>query len=555
MREQARVLLVEAVRACEKEGVIEQIDEASINLEIPRDEANGDYASNVALVSAKAAKAQGLKPREFAQSITDRIDASESIIDSASIAGPGFINLRLKPEAWLNVALEVAKSGSAVQPADIGAGQEVMVEFVSANPTGPMHVGHGRGAAVGDTIANLLAKTGHNVTREFYINDAGSQVEKLAESVHARYLNQLGIEAQFPEDGYPGEYVNEVAQKLKEKHGEKFKSIKGAFDDEERVFAIKELLELIRNDLEGFGVYFDNWFSESDLYKAGMDKAIPVLKALGGVFEKDGAVWLETSRYGDDKDRVLIKSNKELTYFASDILYHKNKLERGFKRLINVWGADHHGYIPRVKAAIQAMGHAPECLDVLLVQMVNLLRDGKPVAMSKRTGEFVSLKEVMEEVGADAARFTFLLRSHTSHQDFDIELVKKQSSENPVYYVQYAHARISSIFREAESRGIPVEDFNNVDVSKLELEEEIGLAKKVARYAETIEDAAGALEPHRVTHYLIELAGDFHRYYNKRRVLVEDEALRNARFALARAVKTTIGDGLKVIGVSAPEKM
>ncbi|HSQ78227.1 MAG TPA: arginine--tRNA ligase, partial [Nitrospirota bacterium] len=429
--------------------------------------------------------------------------------------------------------------------------------FVSANPTGPLHVGHGRGAAVGDALANLLAAVGYDVTREFYINDAGRQIRMLALSLWARYQQVLGNDVPFPEDGYHGNYIEEIAQAFIKLHGNAY--LKKPFEecvDRFGGFGKDAMLADIRTDLDAFGVRFDTWFSENSLLSDGsVQGSLDELMESRNLYEQDGAIWLRSTLFGDDKDRVVKKKDGSYTYLATDIAYHRNKLARGFKTLVNIWGADHHGYIPRVQAVIQAFGHPKDSLHVLLVQLVTLLRHGQPVPMSKRAGDFVTLRDVVQDVGADAARFIFLTRRSDSHLDFDLDIAKEQSRENPVYYVQYAHARLASLFREAESRGIAVPGTETVNVSLLDLEEERNIIKALAKYPEVVEDAALAYEPHRLTYYLQDLAGLLHNYYFKHRVITEDAARTGAKLFLMKQVKTVIQGALKILGVNAPERM
>jgi len=439
----------------------------------------------------------------------------------------------------------------------VGKGQRVQVEFVSANPTGPLHIGHGRGAATGDAVARLLAAAGFDVQREYYINDAGNQVSTLGRSVLARMRELRGEAVAFPEDGYRGEYVRDIAGELLTQQGESLLTM----PDEEAAaactaFGVEAMRARIEGDLAEFGVHFDNWYSEKSLYERGLvEKELGKLKELGLTYEADGALWLRTTAYGDDKDRVLIKANGDTTYFASDVAYHMEKFDRGFQRVIDVWGADHHGYVPRMKAMLAGLGHPPEDLEVLMIQMVNLLRGGQPVAMGKRSGEFVTLRDVLEEVGPDACRFFFLMRRSDSQLDFDLDLAKQQSSDNPVYYVQYAHARVCSLNRNAAENGVMVPAAGTADVAALGLEEELALARLLARYPETVEGAALHYEPHRLVFYLQELAAKFHSYYNRTRVLDAPPTVAGARLYLANAVKLVLANALELLGVKAPERM
>ena len=439
----------------------------------------------------------------------------------------------------------------------IGEGRRVQIEFVSANPTGPLHVGHGRGAAIGDVLANVLEACNYRVFKEYYINDVGSQMNTLGKSVFLRYLHALGKEVEFPDYCYQGDYIAEIAGKaIKERKDAYLRCPQEESIQELASFGTNDILRGIQGDLDQFGVHFDGWFSEKELYREKkVPRAIEDMRETGLVYEEGGAVWLKTTQYGDEKDRVLVKADGETTYFASDVAYHKDKLDRGFDTLINIWGADHHGYIPRMKASMMAMGKDEAVLRIILVQLVSLMRDGKPVAMSTRAGEFTTLRDVVEEVGRDAARFFFLMRRPDSQLDFDLELAKRESAENPVYYVQYAHARICSIVREAINKGIVLPRFENVNVHLLKLPEELELLKYLSAYPEVIEASALSLEPHRIPFYLIELSSSLHSYYNKHRVISSEVELTMARLLLVGAIKGVIKSALDVLGISAPEKM
>jgi arginyl-tRNA synthetase len=486
-----------------------------------------------------------------------QLEDEDGIIEKAEIGGPGFINFYLKEKVWYSILEEIERKSQDFGKGRIGNGRRVQVEFISANPTGPLHVGHGRGAAIGDALASILNACGYRAFKEYYINDVGSQMNTLGQSVYLRYLRALGKDVEFPDYCYQGDYVAEIARKAIEERGEEYLHC----SQEESVqsltsFGADDILQGIRGDLDQFGVHFDGWFSEKELYREKkVPRAIEDLKRRGLAYEQDGALWLKTVHYGDEKDRVLVKASGETTYFASDVAYHKDKLDRGFEVLINVWGADHHGYVPRMKAALSAMGKDEAVLKIVLVQLVSLMRDGKPIAMSTRAGEFTTLRNVVEEVGRDAARFFFLMRRPDSQLDFDLELAKRQSSENPVYYVQYAHARISSIFREAVNKGIVLPRFEDVDVHLLGLPDELELLKHLAAYPEVLEASALALEPHRIPFYLMELCSLFHSYYNKHRVISSEVELSKARLLLVGAVKEVIKSALNILGISAPEKM
>jgi arginyl-tRNA synthetase len=555
MKQTLTEILLEALKRAKDKGDLKLETQPVIILETPKDKNHGDLATTVALTMAKT---EGKPPRKIAETILANIQDEEGIIDRSEIAGPGFINFFLKQDRWRKTLFDIDDQAHEYGLKDIGRGEKVQVEFVSANPTGPLHVGHGRGAAVGDALANLLSAVGYDVQREFYINDAGRQVRLLAQSIYARYQQALGNDVAFPEDGYHGEYIAEVAQAFTKVHGNKFLNVpldqcSAEFAD----FGKDAMLADIRMDLEAFGVRFDVWFSEKSLLTDNsVKRSIEELKERGFAYEQDGALWLKSTAFGDDKDRVIIKKDGEYTYLATDIAYHRNKLARGFLQLVNIWGADHHGYIPRVQAVIQAFGHPRDSLHVLLVQLVSILRHGQPVPMSKRAGTFVTLRDVVQDVGADAARYIFLTRKTDSHLDFDLDIAKEQSRENPVYYVQYAHARIASVFREAESRGMAVPTRDAAKIDLLDLEEEQNIIKALAKYPELIEEAALAYEPHRLTFYLQDLAGLLHNYYFKHRIIdAEDSGRTVARLFLMKQVKTVIQSALKILGVTAPERM
>jgi arginyl-tRNA synthetase len=555
-------------------------------IERARDERHGDFATNVAMVLAKAA---GLRPRELAERLVAVLPASERLA-RVEIAGPGFINFALAPGAYRALVPEILEAGHRFGRSRLGAGRRVQVEFVSANPTGPLHVGHGRGAAYGAVVADLLQAVGFEVHREYYVNDAGRQMDILGTSVWLRYLELCGEELGFPVNGYKGDYVWDIAATLHREHADAYrygadevfadlpadepaggdkethidaliaraKSLLG--DNRYRyVFelALNTILDDIRDDLGQFGVNYDQWYSERSLVESGaVNRAIERLRAAGALYEKEGALWFRSSAFGDEKDRVVIRENGQATYFASDVAYHMDKLERGFDRVIDIWGADHHGYVPRVKAALQALGDDADKLDVLLVQFAILYRGGHKVQMSTRSGEFVTLRQLRKEVGRDAARFFYVMRKCEQHLDFDLDLAKSQSSDNPVYYVQYAHARVCSVLRQAAERGIVVEPSpGERNLELLQAQHETALLKSLARYVEVVELAALHEEPHQLVHYLRELANDFHIYYNAQQFLVEDEALRDARIKLILAVRQVLRNGLGLLGVSAPETM
>lgn len=550
-----------------KNEVIKAVKEAIANLnlenipdievEIPKDESHGDVATTIAMNLARPLKKA---PRKIAEDILIKIKEAPGPFEKIEIAGPGFINFTYKKEYYTKKLEELLQKGHEFFRTDIGNGKRVQIEYVSANPTGPLHIGHGRGAAVGNALCNLLSSAGYDVEREFYVNDAGMQVKLLGLSVYTIYQQMLGNDIPFPENGYKGDYVKDISMEIRDKAGDKY--LNKPFEECEKVFtgfAYKKMLANISHDLREFGIGFDRWQSEKELYDKGAVKdALERLKEKGLSYEKDGALWFRSTDFGDDKDRVVVKKDGEFTYFASDIAYHKEKLDRGFDTIIDIWGADHHGYIPRIRSVLRAFGLPEENFKVILVQIVSLLREGQPVQMSKRSGEFITLREVMDEVGADIAKFIFLTRRSDSHLDFDIETAKKESSENPVFYVQYAFARISSIFKQAAERGIQGFDGANTAemyLSVLSEDDEISLIKKLLHYPMIFEGAVLSYEPHRITFYLQELARLFHSYYNKHRVLSDDNKLTAARLHLCKAVQIVLEEGLNILGVKAPEKM
>ena len=559
---------------------------ATIQIERARAKEHGDFASNVALSLARAAR---MKPRELAQLIVDALPPSDRVA-RVEIAGAGFINFRLRPDAYHDTVRAILTDGDQFGRSQIGASRLTQVEYVSANPTGPLHVGHGRGAAYGATIANLLEAIGFKVHREYYVNDAGRQMDILATSVWLRYLERCGETFAFPSNGYKGQYVYEIADALRAADADAYRrAAKDVFKDvppdepkggdkESHIDALIErtkqllgptdyrkvfdvgltaILEDIRQDLEAFGVAYDQWFSERSLTENGLvDRAIERLRQSGHAYERDGALWFRSTDYGDEKDRVLVRENGQKTYFASDIAYHMDKFDRGFDRVIDVWGADHHGYVPRVKAALTALGDDASKLDVLLVQFAILYRGGERVQMSTRSGEFVTLRELRREVGNDAARFFYVLRKCEQHMDFDLDLAKSESADNPVYYVQYAHARVCSVFKQLVEKGLGHDRANGLQQLPLLTEDhERALIMRLARYPETLESAALAHEPHQLAHFLRELAYDFHTYYNSHTFLVDDANLRDARLALIQATRQVLANGLGLLGVSAPESM
>jgi len=525
-----------------------------VQLEVPRVEAHGDFATNLAL---NLAKPNRCSPRDIATSFVEELADGDGLFTGVEIAGPGFINLVISPAAWYEVLDEIHRLEHNYGRSEFGLGRYVQVEFVSANPTGPLHVGHGRGAAVGDALASILEATGHRVEREYYINDAGTQIETLGRSVFLRYQQLLGRQVEFPETCYQGDYIQALAKEMQEVHGDShLNSSEEEFLPLFSDYAAKSILEGIRKDLEDFGVHYDRWFSEKSLYENGaVDRVIETLKASGNIYEKDGAFWFQSTALGDEKDRVVVRANGMTTYLASDLAYHQDKYLRGFDLVINLWGADHHGYMERMYAGVMALGRKREDLRLLLVQLVNLLRKGKQVTMSTRAGEFVTLKDVIDEVGRDAARFIFLTRRSDSPLEFDLELAKEKSADNPVYYVQYAHARISSIIRMAKEQQLDLDNPENLDLEHLNLPEEMALIKQLSLYPEVVENSARFLEPHRLPYYLTELASAFHSYYKHHRIIQDDLGMAQARYYLVKAIRLVVGNGLALLGVSAPEQM
>ncbi|MNO46445.1 Arginine--tRNA ligase [compost metagenome] len=535
-------------------GIVAPEEIPDIVLEVPRDKAHGDLATNAAMQLTKIAKRN---PRQIAEAIIEHLDTSRASIEKAEIAGPGFINFTLSKNYLYPIISLVAEQGDDYGRINIGQGQKVEMEFVSANPTGSLHLGHARGAAVGDALCNVLNYAGYQVTREYYINDAGNQVVNLCKSIETRYLQELGQEAEMPEDGYHGEDIKGFAKELVAEKGdtllEMSPSERAAFF---RTYGLNKELDKIKRDLSLFRVNFDIWFSETSLYENGeVLRSLDELRDRGEVYELDGATWLQTTKYGDDKDRVLIKNDGTYTYLTPDIAYHSDKYGRGYDKMINIWGADHHGYIPRMKAAMSALGNDPEKLVVLIAQMVSLFQNGEKVKMSKRTGKAVTMEDLMEEVGIDAIRYFFTMRSMDSHLDFDMDLAISTSNENPVFYVQYAHARICSIFRQAEEQGISIPDYAEIDFSKLTAVHEYDLLRKIGELPAEIAVAAEGYAPHRLIRYVYELAAMFHSYYKAERVITEDAAQTVARLALLGAARTTIANVLRLVGVSAPDRM
>ncbi|MFP7492621.1 arginine--tRNA ligase [Terribacillus saccharophilus] len=536
-----------------KAGLADEQTIPAIILEQPKDKAHGDYATNIAMQLARIAKKA---PRAIAEELQQNFDHEQAPVEKIEIAGPGFINFFMRNTYLGELVSTILEAGDNFGRTDAGKGEKVQVEFVSANPTGDLHLGHARGAAVGDSLANILDAAGYDVGREYYINDAGNQIDNLARSVQARYLQALGQDAQMPEDGYHGKDIFEIGKQLAQEHGDSYVQK----PEEERLaffreYGLKYELKKLEKDLADFRVPFDVWYSETSLYQDGkIDSALATLRGTDYVYEKDGAVWFRSTDFGDDKDRVLIKQDGSYTYLTPDIAYHKTKLDRGFSKLINVWGADHHGYIPRMRAAIQALGYDADTLEVTIIQMVNLFENGEKVKMSKRTGKAVTLRELMEEVGIDAMRYFFVMRSSDTHLDFDMDLAKSQSNENPVFYVQYAYARISTMLTQAAEKGFQTE--GGFDAGLLTAEKELDLLKRIGEFPQVVADAAQKRIPHRITQYAFELASALHSFYNAEKVLNPDNVeLTKARIALMKAVRITIKNTLRLISVEAPEKM
>ena len=535
-------------------GELELSVAPDVVVEKPKDEKMGDFASNIAMTLSRSERKN---PKAIAQIIAQHIEKENAELDSLEIAGPGFLNLKMSRKYFLDRLAHAVEQRNDFGRSNVGQGTKILIEFVSANPTGPLHIGHGRGAAVGDALARILKKAGYDLKTEYYINDVGNQMNILGRSTWLRYRELLGNDAEFPEDHYRGAYIKDIAQRAIDQHGKEF------FDKPEvecipffKELAKNNILEGIKKDLSEFRVTFDNWFSEQSLYKDNsVEGAIEWLRNEGHVYDKDGAVWLKSSAFDDDKDRVIVKQTGEKTYFCSDISYHQNKIKRGFKKLINLMGADHHGYVPRMEAVLQAMGYDKNIFKILLIQFVSLLRGGVKVAMSTRSGEFETLSDVVNEVGVDAARYYFLMRNSDAHLDFDLELAKEETSENPVFYIQYAHARICSIFRGAEEKGVQFPDNGSVDLSLLIEDEEFSIIKAILAFPEVVEKSALALEVHRISHYLLDLVSRFHGYYSRHRVISDDIPLTLARLYLLDGLRITIRNGFDLMGISVPEKM
>ena len=519
-------------------------------VELPKHEGMGDFSTNMALVLAGTEKKN---PRELAKTIATRL-AEDTLIDRVDIAGPGFINISIKHDVWRGLIPTIIREGEAFGKSSVGQNRRVMVEFVSANPTGPLSIGHGRQAILGDSIARLLEATGHDVYREYYFNDAGRQMRVLGESTRARYLELLGEKFDFPEDGYQGEYIVDIARTLVEAHGDALKNHEDVKPFKEQ--AEKHIFKDISGTLERMGIIFDNYFNEHSLYESGqIDAVVAELRAKGYVYEKDNAVWFKTTEFGHEQDRVIIKSSGEPTYRLPDIAYHREKFKRNFDWLIDIFGSDHIATVPDVMAGVKALGYDPAKVTVVLHQFVTLTRDGKQVKMSTRKANFVTVDELVDEVGIDPVRFFFMMRKADSQLEFDLDLATRQSQENPVYYVQYGYARLCSILRQAAEKGIAEPDFAEVDATLLKEPEELKLLKTLSSFPATIESSALELAPHKYIYYLMELAGQLHSYYNKHKVITDDAGLTRARLCLILALRVVLKNGLTMVGLSAPERM
>ena len=582
MKDQLQELITKCVQDLISKGILNEMP-SKIRIDHTKDNSHGDYATNIALMLSKQAK---MSPVELAKIIIDQFE-QKNFIKKIEIAGPGFINFFISQESSSSIVNDILAQAASYGCSDIGQGKKVLLEYVSANPTGPLHVGHGRGAAYGATVSNLLRNAGFIVDNEYYVNDAGRQMDILTVSIYLRYLTICGEDLRFPDNGYQGQYINDIAQGIYETSGQKFhlksdlvfenvcrdgteggdkevhidqliekaKSILG--DGFKAVFevGIESILSGIKNDLAEFGVVFEKWFSEQSLIDSGLSEScISKLKDSKNLYEKDGALWFKTTNYGDEKDRVVVRDNGNHTYFASDIAYHLEKLDRGYDKIINVWGADHHGYIPRVKASIEALGHNSDKLEILLVQFANLYRGGSKVQMSTRSGSFVTLEDLRAEVGNDAARFFYILRKSEQHMDFDLDLAKSKTNENPVYYIQYAHARICSVFKQADEKELEL-DVSQANLSLLTEETEKDILRELSRFRSVLESSAIQYEPHQLAYYLRDLSNHFHSYYNACKFIVDDKNLTQSRLALINATQQILKNGLSILGVGAPESM
>ena len=582
MKDQLQDLLNKCIQDLISKGTLIEMP-SKVRIDHTKDNSHGDYATNIALTLSKQAK---MNPVDLAKIIVGQLEET-SFINKIEIAGPGFINFFMSEESSSSVVKEIIDQGARFGGSEIGQGKRVLLEYVSANPTGPLHVGHGRGAAYGATVSNLLRNVGFKVDNEYYVNDAGRQMDILAVSIYLRYLSLCGEELRFPDNGYQGQYINDIAQVIYDKSGQEFhqkselvfdnvskdgleggdkevhidqlieKSKSTLGDSFKAIFkvGIESILSGIKSDLAEFGVVFEKWFSEQSLIDSGLSEScISMLKESKNLYLKDGALWFKTTNYGDEKDRVVVRENGNHTYFASDIAYHLDKLERGYDKIINVWGADHHGYIPRVKASIDALGHNSNKLEILLVQFANLYRGGSKVQMSTRSGSFVTLEDLRAEVGNDAARFFYILRKSEQHMDFDLDLAKSKTNENPVYYIQYAHARICSVFKQASEKDLELEH-SKANLSLLTEEIEKNILKELTRYKSVLESSAIQYEPHQLAYYLRDLSTHFHSYYNACKFIVDDKNLTHARLSLIYATRQVLINGLSILGVSAPESM
>ncbi|MGM0837109.1 MAG: arginine--tRNA ligase [Bacillota bacterium] len=536
-----------------KAGLATEEQIPDVALETPKDKANGDYSTNMAMQLARVAKKA---PRMIAEELVKNFDQSKASIEKIDIAGPGFINFYMNNSYLTNLIPTILEQDSDYGKSTVGNGEKINVEFVSANPTGDLHLGHARGAAVGDSLCNVLDKAGYDVTREYYINDAGNQINNLALSVEARYFQALGQDAAMPEDGYHGKDIIGIGKAIADEFGDRF--VHESEEDRRsffREYGLKYEMKKLQQDLEEFRVRFDVWYSETSLYNNGkIDEALSTLREKGHIYEEDGATWFGSMEFGDDKNRVLIKNDGSYTYLTPDIAYHQDKLKRGHDKLINIWGADHHGYIPRMKAAIEALGYGKDALEVEIIQLVHLFQNGEKMKMSKRTGKAVTMRDLMEEVGLDAVRYFFAMRSGDTHLDFDMDLAVSQSNENPVFYAQYAHARICSMLRQGEELGLSLE--GPFALENISSEKEIDLLKKLGDYPQAVAEAAQKRIPHRITNYIFDLSSALHSFYNAEKVLdPENMEKSKARLGLMKAVQITLKDALSLIGVSAPEKM
>jgi arginyl-tRNA synthetase len=558
MKKKLEGILKKTLESCFGEGKLKATPIPDYVIEVPESPNHGHFATNLPMVMASS---QRQDPREIAGIILENMKDPEGMIERKEIAGPGFINFTIARPEWLKTLFSIVELKGDYGRSRKGEGERILVEFVSANPTGPLHLGHGRGAALGDTLCRILAFSGYEVVREFYINDAGQQVRLLGESIYSRWRQMSQVEYPFPENGYHGEYILDLAREISQE------ADLDSLQPEEAIIRCAELGKHkmqgeIKRDLADFLVNFDVWSSESELYGSGMvERTLEQMRADGKIYEKDGAVWIRTSLYGDDKDRVVKKQDGQFTYFASDISYHLEKWKRGFSRAINIWGADHHGYVQRIKAALSANGLNEGWLTVLLLQLVKLWKGGQEIKMSKRAGQYVTLRELMDEVGVDAVRFVFLTKHHDSQLDFDIDLVKRHDTDNPVYYVQYAHARICSIFRKAAEEGLALPEKPLEVLDNLVLDEEMVLIRAMAQFPSLLEDMSKKYEPHRLTYYLTDLASLFHKYFNlgtkepEKRIVGADPSQSEARLFLAEAVRTVLHRGLNLLGIGAPERM